>query len=99
MFTNNVLDFYNFAANRITLRLNDYVWDNPQENYYHDNSHDYSKVYSYVKNHCKDFIDSIKLDLADIYDNQSIDEKYKIYNDLYYYIFDEDTFANDFAKF
>jgi len=99
MFTNNVLDFYNFAANRITLRLNDYVWDTPQENYYYDNSHDYSKVYSYVKNHCKDFIDSIKLDLADISSDQSIDEKYKIYNDLYYYIFDEDTFANDFAKF
>lgn len=99
MFTNNVLDFYNFAANRITLRLNDYVWDNPQENYYHDNSHDYSKVYSYVKNHCKDFIDSIEIDLADISSNQSIDEKYKIYNDLYYYIFDEDTFANDFAEF
>lgn len=99
MFTNNVLDFYNFAANRITLRLNDYIWDNPQENYYYDNAHDYSKVYSYVKNHCKDFINTIELDLVDISSDQSIDEKYKIYNDLYYYIFDEDTFASDFANF
>lgn len=99
MFTNNILDFYSFAANRITLRLNDYVWNNPQENYYYDNSHDYNKVYSYVKNHCKDFIDNIEIDLVDISNDQSIDKKYKIYNDLYYYIFDEDTFNSDFANF
>lgn len=99
MFTNNILDFYRFAANRITLRLNDYVWNNPQENYYYDNSHDYSKVYSYVKNHCKDFIDNIEIDLVEISDNQPIDKKYKIYNDLYYYIFNEDTFDSDFANF
>lgn len=99
MFTNNILDFYRFAANRITLRLNDYVWNNPQENYYYDNSHDYSKVYSYVKNHCKDFIDNIEIDLVDISDNQPIDEKYKIYDRLYYFIFNEDTFDSDFANF
>lgn len=94
MFTTSIDDFYNFATNRVMVRYIDFLCTYVHADY--RETPRYSKVLAYVKDYCKLSISEITHDLQEIDTCKSIDEKYDIYNDIYWFIFDEDDFKEDF---
>lgn len=96
MFTTNIEDFYNFAAGRIIHYNVDFVCNENDHNGGHYKDIAWTQAVEYAKDYCSNSIDEIKRQLQAVGNAKSADEKYNIYDDLYWYIFDEDDYPEDF---
>lgn len=93
MFTDNINDFYNFAANRVLLRHADFV----TKYFTFNGTGSWSKTINYVKSYCENSVSVIESIIEKIKECKNNDEKYEIYDELYWFIFDEDDFEQDFT--
>lgn len=98
MFTTNIEDFYNFAAGRIIHYNVDFVCNENDHNGGHYKGIAWTRAVEYAKDYCSNSIDEIKRQLQAVGNAKSADEKYNIYDDLYWYIFDEDDYPEDFKS-
>lgn len=90
--TNNKDGFYNFATVRISKLRSDIG------SQYSDILSDWDELKQFVEEYCQNFADDITNFLNKIDDKTPANQRYAIYNDLYWYVFDEDDIKEDLRE-
>ena len=90
--TNNKDGFYNFATVRISKLRSDIG------SQYSDILSDWDELKQFVEEYCQNFADDINNFLNKIDDKTPANQRYAIYNDLYWYVFDEDDIKEDLRE-
>ena len=92
IFTNSMHGFYNFATVRISKLRTDIG------SRYSDIISDWDELKQFVEEYCQNFADDITDFLNKIDDKTPANQRYAIYNDLYWYVFDEDDIKEDLRE-
>lgn len=92
IFTDSMDGFYNFATVRISKLRTDIG------SRYSDILSDWVELKQFVEEYCQNFADDITDFLNKIDDKTPANQRYTIYNDLYWYVFDEDDIKEDLRE-
>ena len=90
--TNNKDGFYNFATVRISKLRSDIG------SQYSDILSDWDELKQFVEEYCQYFEDDITNFLSEIDDKTPVNRRFTIYNNLYWYVFDEDDIKEDLRE-